>query len=70
MKIYVFIYQNKKMVQIELWNISISGPVGQEMIAFWQAFQKLRTDGQTKRHFMYIDWQKYGEQYGPFLKRL
>ena len=39
---------------------SISGPSGQEMLAFWQAFQKLqtqklRTDGQTERRFMYID---------------
>ena len=25
------------------------------MLAFWQAFQKLRTEGQTERRIMYID---------------
>ena len=47
-------------IQFSCWywkyNItSISGPTGPEMLAFWQAFQKLRTDGQTEQRFMYVD---------------
>ena len=53
------------IISMKYGNTSISGPTGPEMLVFWKAFQKLRADGQTERHFMYTDLQKYGEQCGP-----
>ena len=32
----------------------ISGPTGQEMLGFWQAFQKLRMDGRTNGMPLYV----------------
>ena len=49
---------------------SISGPTDPEMLAFWQAFQKLRTDGQTEQRFMYIDDESKCEMYHLSMLRI